>query len=77
VTQLDYRVLHFHDKDSLWQQTTYAQAARWGRGALVDTSADGSTRTYQWNGGGKWARIEATFRNKYLVSKMQFLLREH
>jgi hypothetical protein len=42
----------------------------------VDTSADGHTRTYQWNGGGHWARMEATFRDGYLVSKMQFLLRE-
>lgn len=26
VTQLDYRTLHFYDKDSLRLQTTYAQA---------------------------------------------------
>jgi len=78
VTQLDYRALHFHDQDSLWLQTTYAQAAaNLGEGVLVDTSADGHTRTYQWNGGGKWARMEATFRDGYLVSKMQFLLREY
>jgi hypothetical protein len=78
VTQLDYRVLHFHDKDSLWLHTTYAQAAaQFGEGSLVESSADGHTRTYQWNGGGKWARMEATFRDGYLVSKMQFLLREY
>ncbi len=78
VSQLDYRALHFRDKDSLWLHTTYAQAAaELGTGTLVDTSADGHTRTYQWNGGGKWARMEATFRDGYLVSKMQFLLRAY
>jgi hypothetical protein len=78
VSQLDYRALHLRDKDSLWLHTTYAQAAaQLGTGTLVDTSADGHSRTYQWNGGGRWARMEATFRDGYLVSKMQVLLREY
>lgn len=77
VTRNDFRALN-HDTWSDVSRMTYAQAAvRMGAGSLVDMSADGRTRTYQWNGGGRWARLEATFRDDSVVGRMQFLLRDH
>jgi hypothetical protein len=77
VTQNDYRALGHRS----WDRTpapTYAQAAaRRGEGSLIDMSADGRTRTCQWNGGGRWARLEASFRDDKAVGRMQFLLRDH
>jgi hypothetical protein len=74
VTLHDYRGLNFQARADQ-PPTTYVQAAaQLGEGMLVDTSADGRTRTYQWKGGGRWARLEASFRGGQLVSKMQFLL---
>ena len=70
VTHRDYRTLHLSQP-----QTTYAQAAaQLGEGALVEESADGRTRTYQWNGGGNWAQMEATFYDGGVVGKQQFML---
>lgn len=48
-----------------------------GEGTLLTVSADGRTRSYQWNGGGSWGRLEATFRDGYLISKKQFALRNY
>jgi hypothetical protein len=77
ATQIDFRALGHNSWDSL-PPVTYAQAtARMGEGSLVKASPDGRTRTYQWNGGGRWARLEATFRDDSVVGRMQFLLRKH
>ena len=48
-----------------------------GEGSLLHVSTDGRTRTYQWNGGGRWARLEATFRDGYVISKRAFALRAY
>ena len=70
VTHRDYRDLRLNQLP-----TTYAQAvAQLGEGAQVEESADGRTRTYQWSGGGRWARLEATFYDRSAVGKQQFML---
>lgn len=77
VTLLDYNALYLRPVQGM-PQTSYAQAAaRLGEGTLLTTSADGHTRTYQWSGGGRWARLEATFRDGYAVRKYQFALRRY
>lgn len=77
VTLLDYNALYLRPVQGI-SQTSYAQAAaRLGEGTLLTTSADGRTCTYQWNGGGRWARLEATFRDGYVVRKYQFALERY
>ena len=72
VTQSEFKDLY--GRSAQGPSISYAQAvARLGNGSPVDSSADGRTRTYQWNGGGRWARLEATFRDGHLVGKGQFL----
>lgn len=75
VTQNDFRALHYGRKSDGIPRTTYAQAvALMGEGTLLETSADGRTRTYQWSGGGRWGRLEATFHDGQLKGKTQILL---
>lgn len=79
VTQLDFRRLELGGTSpgdtTLYPKTSYAQAAaRMGEGYLLEVSPGGRTCRYQWNGGGRWARLEATFRDGYLGGKSQFLL---
>gem|GEM_PF-5144091 len=73
VTQNDFKALY--GRSAQRPSISYAQVvARLGEGSPVDSSADGRTRTYQWHGGGRWARLEATFQDGHLVGKGQFLL---